>query len=100
MRAPDSVKQQLREKIDRERQDAVVDIWPEHWHAVNVFLSMGTQWRLELGMRGPVYFGLDMAASGPALREHRRIKHALPLDRLMPLLRRFEREAIKARNES
>lgn len=40
------------------QDDSVIDVWPENWLPMQVFLSMRTQWRV--GMGGPT--GLDYGA--------------------------------------
>lgn len=39
-------------------------VWPDNWQAVDVFIAMGTQWRV--GMGGPV--GLDYGALETVMR--------------------------------
>lgn len=83
----------MRAWLSRSQHEGDVEVWPEIWHAVNVFLSMASQWRvLVIGPRLH-YQGLDLAAIGAPLREHRRIAHAVPFDELMPMLRLLERAA-------
>lgn len=45
------------DKWDQMRGEAVTDIWPENWAALEVFSALQTQWRV--GMAGPT--GLDYA---------------------------------------
>lgn len=45
-----------------ETRDAEVGIWPENWQALQVFLAMGTQWRVSAGMNGMIWTGLDYIA--------------------------------------
>jgi hypothetical protein len=40
------------------------DIWPDNWKIVDVFMSMGTQWRT--GMNGPT--GLDYGVLPDVMR--------------------------------
>lgn len=85
-----------------------VDVWPEHWHAVQLFLAMGTQWRIAVGPMGQVLrLGLDYAALDACdriarphvprdLRRHRRGQRAELIDQL----RTLEAQAIQAWNEA
>ena len=43
---------------DKMRDEAILEVWPENWAALEVFGAMQTQWRV--GMSGPT--GLDYAA--------------------------------------
>lgn len=78
--------------IEGQRQRSA-EILPENWHAVRVFLSMASQWRVVARFDGLLYLGLDHAALQPSLEEHCRIRHRQPLRRLMPQLRILERAA-------
>lgn len=40
-----------------------VEVWPENWQSFDLFVSVGTQWRI--GMAGPT--GLDYSALYPLL---------------------------------
>ncbi len=92
----------LRGSIERRNRPQAAGVWPEHWHALEVFLAMATQWRTHLGARGLFYEGLDYAALPPVLAEHRRLPRRLrqPMDRLMPQLRTLELEARTHLNEA
>ncbi len=37
-------------------------VWPEHWHALRVFLAMGRQWHVVAGPGGVLWQGLRMEA--------------------------------------
>ena len=37
--------------FSREDYEEEVDVWPENWHAVDLFRRFNTQWRI--GMKGP-----------------------------------------------
>ncbi|WP_024328862.1 MULTISPECIES: DUF1799 domain-containing protein [unclassified Thioalkalivibrio] len=50
----------------REERDEPIDVWPENWDAVEVFLRCQTQWRV--GMAGAT--GLDYAGVDVALRRY------------------------------
>lgn len=96
MGASESALARLRASIEAAKGlSKQVLVWPEHWHALKVFLAMDTQWRTHLGVRGLFYEGLDYAALPPVLAEHRRLPRRLrqPMDRLMPQLRTLELEA-------
>ncbi len=91
----------LQKRLQAERESAVFGVWPEHWHAVEVFRAMRTQWRLVLGMKGERYLGLDytaldlvMRAVLPRIPRHLR----KPLHELLPLLQVIEVVATAARN--
>jgi hypothetical protein len=76
-------------------------VWPENWHAVCIFLDMGSQWRLVPTMTRVIWQGLDyaalpvvMAALKPALPQHT----LQPLVRLMPQVRLLEAVGAERRN--
>jgi len=75
------------------------EVWPDHWHALQVFLGMGSQWRIVGGMAGLLYQGLDYGALEPVLRAHKRGPHRQPMKRLMPQLRRLEAAAADVLNQ-
>ncbi|WP_428419184.1 DUF1799 domain-containing protein [Methylibium sp.] len=91
--APDDVKERVRAWMHGSAHDGDVEVWPELWHAVNVFLAMAAQWRVLVIGHRLYYQGLDLSAIGAPLREHRRIAHAVPFEELMPTLRLLERAA-------
>lgn len=84
--------------IDEQRQRRV-DIFPENWHAMCVFLGMGSQWRTEVGFGGRLYRGLEYASLPIVLAENRRVPHRQPIDVLMPQLRTLEATACTALND-
>jgi len=47
---------------DGDIPDQSVEIWPENWQALQVFLGMATQWRVSMGMSGMIWSGLDYNA--------------------------------------
>lgn len=81
------------------RADAVeFPVWPENWHAVTLFVSLGTQWRWAIGMEA-ARIGLDYSAI-PVVRaaitplvepEHRQ-----PWSVLFPQLRTMEVAVLEA----
>jgi len=82
-------------------------VWPEHWHAVQVFLGMATQWQAVATGFGFVWTGLRLEAV-PAVE--RGVRHLVPRElrlhrpRQWPVLfdqlRCLEAKAIEARNRS
>ena len=49
--------------LEEEHQDDDdFEVWPENWPAVQLFMELGTQWRVAAGMGGLAYLGLDYAA--------------------------------------
>lgn len=77
-----------------------VSVWPEHWHAWQVFRAMSTQWRAVAGHR-TVWLGLDYAplptvarAVRPTVPRAHRQRWSVVLDQLQVI----ELAAIKARN--
>ena len=44
------------------QDDDELAVWPENWLTVQVFLAMGTQWRVAVGMGGAFYSGMDYTA--------------------------------------
>lgn len=74
-------------------------MWPEHWHALLLFLSMDTQWRVAATMNGLHYIGLDYGVL-PLMRSAlRRPPHRQPLSRLLPQLQQLEAEALDLLNK-
>jgi hypothetical protein len=49
-----------------------VQVWPEHWHATQVFLGMSTQWNAVGTMRGARVIGLRYEALATVERAARR----------------------------
>lgn len=47
---------------DGEIPDQSVEVWPENWQAVQIFIAMATQWRIGMGMNGMLWLGLDYNA--------------------------------------
>lgn len=77
----------------------VLSVLPECWHAVNVFLGMGTQLRAVARPDGSMaVLGLDYAALPVVLDELAEIEHRLPLRDLMPQLRTMEDKAVRVLN--
>jgi hypothetical protein len=92
--------QQLRGAIEERRHArGHFGVWPRHWHAVQIFCAMGTQWRTHLGAKGLIYQGLDYAALRPVLAEHRHGQHRQPMEVLMPQLRTLELAAREHLND-
>lgn len=70
----------------------LLPVLPQGWHAVEVFVRMGDQWRVSVGMGGAFYQGLDfsalpivLAAVKPLVPEHLRQPLSVLLDQLRTL---------------
>lgn len=99
MNASAEVIEAMRQRLQPD-EEVEPQVWPQHWHAVNVFAGMATQWRVVAGMAGLLYLGLDYAALQPVLQEHEAIAHAQPMRQLMPQLRTLESAAREELNRS
>lgn len=86
------------------RAQAVEDegqVWPEHWHAVSLFVAMGTQWRCAAGLGGLMWLGLDYA---PLRQVNATVRRAMPRTLRQPWravfeqVRQLEAAAMAARN--
>ncbi|WP_157957095.1 DUF1799 domain-containing protein [Salinicola salarius] len=49
-------------------QPETCDCWPEHWDALQVFLSCGSQWRTIVTGKSIIYQGLDYGAVEAVIR--------------------------------
>lgn len=99
--APPLVLDALRKRLQAQREAAVFGVWPEHWHAVEVFRAMRTQWQAVVGMEGLHYLGLNYTPLETVLKAVRpRIPRDLrrPLHELLPLLQVIEVVVTAARN--
>jgi hypothetical protein len=66
--APPAVLAAAKAQVERSAAQAVVLVWPEHWHAVLLFRAMATQWHwAPCGLAGAQRVGLRMEAL-PAVR--------------------------------
>lgn len=83
----------LKASIEAAAQHGTCAVWPQHWHALQVFQGMGTQWRVVAGLAGLMYMGLDYGGLRIVLAENRRVPHRQPFERLMPQLRQMELSA-------
>ena len=65
---PDVIERTLARESEAEHD--VLEIWPEHWNTVMVFLALSTQWKREIpAMSGTmIWHGLDYAAIEPVIR--------------------------------
>lgn len=45
-----------------------IEVWAEHWPALEVFIACRTQWRVAAGAGGLVYLGLDYPALESVMR--------------------------------
>lgn len=97
MGASAEVIEAFRQRMEPDPEPAV---WPQHWHAAQVFLGLATQWRVVAGMVGLLYTGLDYGAMQPVLEEHAQVAHQQPMCTLMPQLRVMEQEARDQLNRS
>lgn len=87
--------------LRRRHEARTLDVWPEHWHALQVLRWSATQWRVVAGPTGRLlYLGLDYGALGPVLAALRGEPHRQPLPRLMAQLRVMEAAAIPVRNDN
>ncbi len=81
-----------------EAQANRVEVWPRHWHAWQVFLFLGSQWRMVGGVdRAAVRTGLDYGQVDLAKR-HVRVPRGCrqPRRELMQQLRVLEARALRA----
>jgi Phage related hypothetical protein (DUF1799) len=95
----------LRGQIDalerRQQPAADVQVWPENWHAAQLFVAMHSQWRVSVEPSGRWhYWGLRYEALGPVLAELAHVQHAQPHPILMRQLRYLEQRALKHLNGS
>lgn len=97
--APQNVIDAYRRGLIEEAKRLGVEVWPQHWHAVRVFMAMGSQWRVVAGFGGARTLGMDYGALPPVLDEHRRSRHRQPMRRLMPQLRTLEAAALEVLNK-
>lgn len=94
MGLPDELIEQAREELQRERKQAEVPVWPEHWHAVTAFCAMSSQWRAHALPNGRLFFqGLEYSALPIVLASLRELPHRQPLTELLPQLRVMETAA-------
>lgn len=96
--------EQMRAWLVEQAKTTTVPVWPEHWHAVLVFLGMGTQWSgfAMAGIGRVLWQGLRYEALPPvqdAVRRRlpRRLRQRPEV--LMSQIRTLEAEALKLRNE-
>lgn len=90
-----------RELLGEAAQAEQVSVWPEHWHAWQVFRAMGTQWRAVASGK-LVWLGLDYAplqAVARTVRPEVPRAHRQRWPALFAQLQVLEVAAIKARNE-
>lgn len=74
-------------------EDDFIEVWPENWPAVDLFISMGTQWRI--GMGGAT--GMDYGALYPQL--DRLTDTPEQYDDLFSDIRWMERAALATMNQ-
>jgi hypothetical protein len=65
---PDVIERTLARESEAEND--LLEIWPEHWNTVTVFLALSTQWKREIpAMSGTmIWRGMDYAAIEPVIR--------------------------------
>lgn len=73
-----------------------VEVWPQNWPAVRLFLAVETQWRVGFGFGVVAHLGLDYAAVEAAMRMMR-IEAG---DTVFDDLRALERAALPILNEA
>lgn len=72
-----------------------VAVWPENWHAAQLFVAMSTQWRVtEMGNGQLRYWGLRYEALPPVLDELAGLPHVQPHHVLMRQVRYLEQRAL------
>lgn len=77
--------------------DQNVEVWPENWQALQVFLAMATQWRIGIGINGMLWLGLDYNAL-PVVEDRLELPVAERAD-VFSRLRVLEAVARRALNE-
>lgn len=96
--APPDVVQATQQRLVAQAQAAQVQVWPEHWHAVLLFLAMGTQWQWVSGpLVEPQRVGLRMEAApvvNAGVRGQIDQAHRQPLPELMRQLLVLEQAAL------
>jgi hypothetical protein len=77
---------------DEDEADRAFEVWPENWPALDLFLALGTQWRI-----GPLggALGLDYQGVHAAMRMMKVKDRAVMFDDLHVM----ERAALKVWNE-
>lgn len=87
----------LRARIEADEGGGdVLGVWPEHWHAFQVFEGMAEQWRVVAVEGRLMRLGLDYAALPPVLDAHRRLPRRLR-QRPRTLLRQLRVLTVAAR---
>ena len=80
------------------QQPQTVAVWPEHWHAVSVFIAMATQWHWAAGGFAPARrTGLRLEALPavlPAVRADLPSRCRQPYPRLLRQLQQLEDQAL------
>lgn len=76
------------------------DVWPENWHAVQLFVALATQWHwASAGLAGSRRTGLRYSAIRPVLpmvQQAVQQRWRQPYPTLMRQLQHMEDEALKA----
>jgi Phage related hypothetical protein (DUF1799) len=90
----------LRDRINalgrqQQHHSGEVLVWPENWHAAQLFVAMHSQWRISVEPSGRWrYWGLHYEALGPVLAELAHVQHAQPHPIVMRQLRYLEQRAL------
>jgi len=95
------VLEQAREHIARTNKTATLPIWPDAWHALQLFLALHTQWHLVASMMGVRWQGLNYAAipyGMLAARAEVPVDLRRPLAEIMPQLQVLEFHAAAWKN--
>lgn len=101
MGVPEEQLAQTRDSLLARAQAATIEIWPENWHAVAVFLALSTQWRIQFRPDGmPVMLGLDYGALPVVEARCRAVAHRQARDTLFGQLRVLEQAALEQINNS
>lgn len=101
--APPEVITATQQRLAAEAQQATVDVWPENWHALGLFLALETQWNVAVGLAGARRLGLRYEAVTPLLQDMVRAEVPRRLHQppavLMRQLLQLEDTALKAMAE-
>lgn len=100
--APAAVIAATQVRITAEAKQARVDVWPENWHAVSLFLALATQWHWLVGLGGAQRIGLRYEAIHavlPMLSAKVPAQHQQPYAVLLGQLQHLEDAALAAMAE-
>lgn len=59
----------MQDEAEKRRRvgSGAVDVWPEHHATWETWLCLANQWRIEIGMKGLIYLGINFPSIGEAL---------------------------------